>query len=155
MRLRSDRRYRLPLTPGEVWARVSSVDEYPSWWPWLRAFDGADLVAGAMWSCEVRPPLPYSVRFVLTVGETVPERSVAATVRGDIVGTAMIEIEPQVDGSEVHLVADLGPDNRALRMMSVAARPLVRFGHDWVLDTAARQFARVPGTLPTPLRRSG
>ena len=140
MRLRSDRRYRLPLTPGEVWERISSVEHYPLWWPWLRTFDGADLAAGAVWACEVRPPLPYSVRFDLTVDETVPGRSVAASVRGDIVGTATIAIRATGTGSEVHLVADLGPDNRALRVMSLAARPLVRFGHDWVLDTAARQF---------------
>lgn len=140
MRLRSDRRYRLPLTPSEVWARISTVEQYPRWWPWLRAFDGTDLTAGAVWSCEVRPPLPYSVRFALTVDEAVPERSVAATVRGDIVGTATIRIERIGAGSDVHLIADLGPDNRALRVMSFTARPLVRLGHDWVLDTAARQF---------------
>jgi hypothetical protein len=36
----------------------------------------------------------------------------------------------------------LGPDNQTLRTLSVAARPLVRFGHNWVLDTAAEQFRR-------------
>lgn len=150
MRLRSDRRYRLPLTPIEVWDRISAVEQYPSWWPWLRAFDGVDLTAGSVWSCEVRPPLPYAVRFALTVDEAVPGRSVAATVCGDIVGTATIAIAPTDVGSEVHLLADLGPDNRALRVMSFAARPLVRIGHDWVLDTAARQFTERVGERRRP-----
>jgi hypothetical protein len=141
VRLRSDRRYEFAVSPDELWQRLIDVPTYPTWWPWLRDFDGERLAAGEVWRCTVQPPLPYRVRFTVRL-EEVAEHVVAATVAGEIVGTAALTIEPRDDGCAVHLVADLGPDRHALRALSVALRPLVRFGHNWVLDTGARQFAQ-------------
>ena len=51
-------------TPGDLWARIAAVDEFPRMWPWLRSFDGrGGLKSGAHWTCEVAPPMPYVVRF--------------------------------------------------------------------------------------------
>ena len=88
----------------------------------------------------MQPPLPYRVRFTVHLDDVVPVRSVTATVSGEIVGTAALTIAPSGRGSSARLVADLGPEKHALRALSVALRPLVRFGHNWVLDTGARQF---------------
>jgi hypothetical protein len=38
------------------------------------------------------------------------------------------------------LHSSLAPGNAALRLVSRFAAPIARFGHDWVLDTGARQF---------------
>ena len=124
----------------ELWSRLQDVDSYPQWWPWLREFDGTDLVAGAAWHCTVQPPLPYRVRFVVHLDTVDPPHTVAASVTGEIVGTARLTTAAAGDGSALRLVADLGPQRQALRLMSAAFRPLVRFGHDWILDTGARQF---------------
>ena len=45
------------------------------------------------------------------------------------------------DGCEIRLRSELGPDSRVLRVVAATARPLVNFGHNWVLDTGAQQFA--------------
>jgi hypothetical protein len=140
VQLRSDRRYEFAITPVQLWERILAVDEYPTWWPWLRHFDGQALTAGDVWRCTVQPPLPYAVRFTVRIDEVEPARTVAATVGGDVRGTARLLIEPDHAGCTARLIADLGPDKHALRALSVAARPLVRFGHNWVLDTGARQF---------------
>jgi hypothetical protein len=50
-------------------------------------------------------------------------------------------IAPIGEGCTVHLVSELVPDNRLLRAAALVARPIVRFGHDWILDTGASQFA--------------
>jgi hypothetical protein len=34
----------------------------------------------------------------------------------------------------------VAPGNTALAVVSRFAAPIARFGHDWVLDSAARQF---------------
>ena len=141
VRLRSDRHYRFDLAPDLFWERLTDVATYPQWWPWLRDFDGTTLATGAVWRCTVQPPLPYRVRFEVHLDEVVPERVVGATVTGEIVGTAGLTITPVDGGCTARLVADLGPDRLALRALSLAFRPLVRFGHNWVLDTGARQFA--------------
>jgi hypothetical protein len=140
VRLRSDRHYSFDLAPHELWTRMSDVPTYPVWWPWLREFDGTRLAAGEVWNCSVQPPLPYRVRFAVHLDAVREHESVMATVSGEIVGSASLTIAPAAGGSTARLVADLGPDRHALRALSVALRPLVRFGHNWVLDTGAKQF---------------
>jgi hypothetical protein len=43
--------------------------------------------------------------------------------------------------AEIYLVAALSPSRRWLKALSVLARPVARFGHEWILDTGARQFS--------------
>jgi hypothetical protein len=150
MMLRSDRSYGFDLTPDELWSRVGQLVEYTEWWPWLAHFDGVMLETGQRWKCTVQPPLPYAVRFTVAIGRIIPARSVAATITGDVVGTAALTIEPTSRGCQARIVAELGPEKQALRTLSVAARPIVRFGHNWVLDSAARQFREraVPADRP-------
>ena len=47
-------------------------------------------------------------------------------------------IDPDTD--ELRLTAALSPGSPAFRVLATLARPLVTRGHDWVLDTGARQF---------------
>ena len=132
--------YDLPVGRDEVWGRICTVDDYRSWWPWLRRFDAEALAAGAEWSCEVQPPLPYLVRFRVAI-ERVDEPSlVHALVLGDVVGDATLELEETEEGCRAVLHSALAPGNAALRLVSRFASPLARFGHDWVLDSGARQF---------------
>jgi hypothetical protein len=142
VRVRSDRRYRFDVSPEGLWERISDVDEFCRWWPWLRGFEADELCAGEAWDCTVQPPLPYLLRFTIALEEVVPPRLVTACVTGDIVGDARLEVGAQDAGCVVRLQSDLAPGNRYLRAVASVARPLVRYGHDWVLDTGARQFSR-------------
>jgi hypothetical protein len=97
---------------------------------------------GEVWSCTVQPPLPYAVQFRVTIAEVDPGAKVAATIDGDIAGSAELRLSGAPSGSSrLRLVADLGPRKRSMQALSIVARPLVTFGHHWVLDTGARQFA--------------
>jgi uncharacterized protein YndB with AHSA1/START domain len=142
MQVRSDRVYRFDVPPEDLWRRLGDVGSYRSWWPWLRRFDAAALEPGASWECAVQPPLPYVLRFTIVLDEVVEERRVGATIDGDISGTACIDIGRAGGGTELRLRSSLAPANRYLRTVARVARPVVRFGHDWVLDTGARQFRR-------------
>ena len=132
------------LTDDELWERMSQVEDYRTWWPWLRRFEpGPGLVHGAVWSCEVEPPLPYVVRFVVHVDRV--ERhgatsAVWASVSGDIRGTALLTLAPENAGTRATLVSRLAPSHPLLRGFGRVARPLVERGHDWVLDQGQQQF---------------
>ena len=141
MRVMTDRRYFFAFGRDEFWQRISHVGDFPTWWPWLRTFDGVRMGTGDVWSCAVHPPAPYVVRFEILLDEVVPETSIAARISGDIVGRAELSIDGDGSGCSARLVADLAPAKQSLRIMSVVARPMVRFGHNWVLDTGVRQFA--------------
>ena len=140
MDVRSDRRYRFPVPPEQLWPVLTDVGQYRTWWPWLRSFDGAGFAPGERWSCVVQPPLPYSLRFSIALAEVVPHELAVATIEGDIVGEARLELTSDDDGCEARLRSRLAPSNSVLRAIAAVAAPVARFGHDWVLDTGLRQF---------------
>jgi uncharacterized protein YndB with AHSA1/START domain len=132
--------YELPLPREQAWNLISDVSNYPKWWPWLRVFDAAALAPGEEWRCEVQPPVPYLVRFRVVIEEVETAVRVRARVIGDVVGGATLGIEDTASGCRATLDSSLAPGNTALRMVSRFAGPIARFGHDWVLDSGARQF---------------
>jgi uncharacterized protein YndB with AHSA1/START domain len=138
--IRSDRRYRFRVGRRELWTAISDVERYPGWWPWLRRFEANALALGDTWSCVVQPPLPYAVRFRISIDDLVEGERIGATLAGDIEGTARLHLVDIPTGCEARMTSALAPDHRALRAVALVARPLVRFGHDWVLDTGAAQF---------------
>ncbi len=148
MTVHSDRTLRFDRTPEQVWETIGRVDEYRSWWPWLRRFDAEALREGDRWEATVRPPLPYVLRFAVTLDHARPPSSIRATVSGDIEGHAELSIFPAtdatssdpIDGCDVRLVSALDASNQALRTVARLAPWLARFGHDWVLDTGLGQF---------------
>jgi hypothetical protein len=140
VRISSDRRHVFPVPPAELWRTMARVDQYQEWWPWLRSFDGTDLVVGQTWSAVIQPPLPYRLRFEIHLDEVDAPATARALVTGDIVGTAHIEIGAVPGGSELHLTSELAPARPLLEAMSRLAGPIARFGHRWVLDTGLRQF---------------
>jgi len=140
MEVRTDRSFLLPVPPATLWAHVSRVEHFQEWWPWLRRFEGRALAADQRWGCTVQPPLPYQVRFTIDLHEVEAPVSARGSVSGDIEGWAQLRIGPHGEGSDVRLTAELAPSNGFLRLAGRLAPPIVRFGHDWVLDAAARQF---------------
>ncbi len=138
--VRSDRRFRFDAERAVVWAAVARVDRYQEWWPWLHDFDGAAMREGERWRCVIRPPLPYQLRFDVVLVEVIEHRRVSARLDGDITGWAQLTAVDRGAGCELRLQSALSPANRTLRLVASVARPVVTFGHDWVLDTGAREF---------------
>ena len=142
MHVRSDREYRFDASPAAVWEALGRVDDYRTWWPWLRRFDADGLATGARWTCTIRPPLPYALRLVVGIDDVEPPERITATVTGDIQGDASVDLAPDGDGCVVRLRSSLAPAGQPLRAVARLTPWLARFGHDWVLDTGLRQFRR-------------
>ena len=141
--IRSDRRYRFDVEPDALWQALATPDGFRRIWPWLREFDGERLVAGEVWHCAVRAPLPYTVRFTVHIDDVLPPQSVAATVRGDIAGTARFDVAADGRGSSLRLRSELAPSSKAFALLARLAGPLARRSHDRILDTGAAQFRRL------------
>jgi uncharacterized protein YndB with AHSA1/START domain len=141
-------RYDLPLPRQDVWTLISEVSQYRRWWQWLRAFEARGLVVGDEWRCEVQPPVPYAVRFRVAIEQIEAPVVVRARVSGDVMGEAVLVLRDGNGGCSATLESSLAPGATALRLVSRFAGPVARFGHDWVLDSGARQFiARAVGPL--------
>lgn len=141
MKLVSDRRYDFGVGVEEVWAALADVERYPLLWPWMRHFEARALAVGDHWRCVVHPPLPYSVRVGIRLVDVVDRTRVVAAVDGDVTGSARIDLEVTAGGSAIRLRSTLAPNGRVVGVFATVMRPVVRRGHDWVLDTGAAQFA--------------
>ncbi|HVT75434.1 MAG TPA: hypothetical protein VHD87_00275, partial [Acidimicrobiales bacterium] len=86
---------------AEVWAAMGDVGSYQRWWPWLRAFEARALASGEAWHCTVRPPLPYTVTFIIAFEDVVAERHAHAHVSGDVAGDATLTLDDADDGCVV------------------------------------------------------
>lgn len=148
MEIRSDRHYRYDVASVDVWDALTRVEQYPTWWPWLREFDGVALRAGERWRCVVRPRLPYTVRFEVELTAVVDQHLVRAQISGDIAGRAQLELADHAAGCELVLTSALGATGGMPRVVARYLRPLATMGHDQVLDTGARQFRRVVAAPP-------
>lgn len=142
MEIRSDTTHRFDRPVDEVWDAIGRTSQYRDWWPWLRRLDANGLVTGDAWRCTVQPPLPYTLRFTIVIGDVEPGVRATATVDGDIVGSAALDLGPADGGTELRLSSTLRPENRPLRLVSTLAPWMARFGHDWVINTGLEQFRR-------------
>jgi hypothetical protein len=138
--IRSDRRYHLGAGRDHVWRALTSVERYRGWWPWLEQFDGTVFEAGATWECVVKPPLPYRLRFQITLDEVVEAEAARARVDGDIRGRAELVLTDDQPGCELALRSELEAARGAARTLVRWMPWVASFGHDWVIDTGARQF---------------
>ena len=139
---RFDRSFELAATPDELWRALAQTDRYAEWWSWLRTFDAPGLHEGTVANCVVQAPLPYSLRFAVTVGQVVPNELVDTMVTGDLEGPARLEVMASSGGSTARLVWSLELRDTMLRSFATLARPAMVWAHDRVVASGLRQFER-------------
>jgi uncharacterized protein YndB with AHSA1/START domain len=142
---RFDRAWTFSVAPDELWAVLTRTDEFRRWWPWLRQISGDGLVPGGRSTCVVRAPVPYTLRFTVTVVDLVPGERIEAVVDGDLAGPARLWVAPAAGrggdgGSEVRLAWEMELRRPALRAAARVGRPVMEWGHDWVVGTGVEQF---------------
>jgi carbon monoxide dehydrogenase subunit G len=134
----------LPAPPPAIWAAINEVDAFESWWSWLRELrvDRTPLQSGSVLSGLVVPPIPYRMRLQVALVSCAPPRRIDAEVTGDLVGRAHVELAPDGEGTraEVGWVVEMMP--RAMRLAARLGSPLLRFGHDRVVDMTVTRFRR-------------
>jgi hypothetical protein len=140
-----DRSWDFAVAPEELWAVLQRTDEYTTWWRWLREFEAGELAEGTAARCVVRGPFPYSLNFTVNVVEIVPSQLVRTEVTGDLAGPARLEVQPDAAGCTARLVWEVEACSPILRELARWARPLMEWGHGWVVDNGVRQFRRVHG----------
>lgn len=139
---RFDRTWTFAVSPDELWRVLTRTEDFRRWWPWLREFSGDGLVPGGRSTCVVRAPVPYTLRFTVAVRELVPARLVDTVVAGDLAGPARLEIRAgeDGDGSVARLAWEMELCRPMLRGAARFGRPVMEWGHDWVVTTGVEQF---------------
>lgn len=143
--------FRFSVPPELVWDAIERTDEFERRWGWLDEFrlDGARLESGAVLLGVVSPPLPYHMRVRVELEDCVRPSSIEAAVHGDLEGRASLRLLPQQAPEESEASATIVSVDWRIEMMQrpmrIAARvgyPLLRWGHDRVVDATVSGFRR-------------
>jgi hypothetical protein len=139
-----DSTYTFPVPVADLWATMVQVDCFPSWWSWLQEFsvEGRALERGTVLHGVVVPPLPYRMRLDVIIDECVPERCIAALVHGDLEGRARITFDGADGETRAHATWTVEMMQRPMRMAARIAHPLLRWGHDRVVEATVERFRR-------------
>jgi carbon monoxide dehydrogenase subunit G len=137
-------RFGFPVPPEQVWSALEQVDRFERWWGWLSELrvEGSGLVAGTVLHGVVAPPVPYRMRLRVVLVACDRPRSIEALVQGDLVGHARLELTPEGDGSRVSVAWTVEMMRPAMRVAARVGGPLLRWGHDRVVDATVAGFRR-------------
>jgi hypothetical protein len=142
-----------PVAPHQMWAISERFDLFESWWPWLADFRADDdgLVNGNVLHGTVIPPVPYRLRLDVRLQRCQRPRLIEATIYGDIRGRAVVRLEAAADGTRAAVAWSLQMHSAPLQVAARVAYPLMRWGHDRVVEAAVAEFRRraLPDTAPT------
>ena len=136
--------FTLPAPVEHVWATIGRFDLYPRWWSWLHDFDvdGNALEPGTVLHGIVAPPLPYRMRLDVVLDRLIPEQLIAALVHGDLEGVAHLTFERDGNQTEVKASWTIEMMQQPMRVAARIAHPLLRWGHDRVVDATVDSFRR-------------
>jgi carbon monoxide dehydrogenase subunit G len=136
--------FTFPVPPQDVWNAIGRLDQFERWWGWLDEFqvDGSGLDCGSVLSGVVSPPVPYRIGVEVHLERCEPCRLIDAFVRGDLEGDAHLRLDPYHGGSLAHVDWSLEMRQAPMRMAALIAYPLLRWGHDRVVDLTVSSFRR-------------
>lgn len=136
--------FRFAAPPDVVWASIERTNDFERWWSWLGDFrlDGPGLQAGSILVGVVTPPLPYRMRIQVVLAKCVKPESIDAAVHGDLEGTAHLTLASEGDGTLATAEWTIEMMQRSMRLAGRVAHPLLRWGHDRVVDATVAGFRR-------------
>jgi Polyketide cyclase / dehydrase and lipid transport len=147
------RRVDLFASPQVVWSVLEDLEYWAGSSPWLACLtvDDPGLRAGATVRATITTPLPFQVRFRLDLEEWVPTRLVVAGVHGDLEGQARLALNPEGNHTCVDLSWRVEMTSPPMRAMARVAHPLLRWGHDMVVQAAIGALTARVSALQGPL----
>lgn len=131
-------------SPSQCWAVLERAlrDRSPSWWPALHvAAVPAELRIGDEVVLEVRSPLGYRLRVVLTITELRRPWAIAASSIGDLAGRGRLDLVEAPTGTVLTWLWQVEPTRRWMRVAGVVLRPAFAAAHAVVMRRGGRGFA--------------
>ena len=127
-----------------MWDAIEQFEQFEQWWPWLQQFrlEGEGLRAGSVLHGVVAPPLPYRMRVRVEITHCCRPRTIDADIHGDLEGVGSVALRPVDSGARVEAAWTVEMKQRPMRLASQVAHPLLRWGHDRVVDITVARFRR-------------
>ncbi|ANP53940.1 uncharacterized protein YndB with AHSA1/START domain [Streptomyces griseochromogenes] len=130
----------LPAPPATVYAVLERPEDYPRWWPQVRAVTRLDDTTGVL---TIRSVLPYEMSFTARTTRHDPAAGILeVALSGDIDGWARWTVTAGGAGTLARFdqVVDVGKP--LLRRLAVPGRPLFRANHRLMMAAGRRGLLR-------------
>ena len=139
-----DRSFGFDVERATMWDALHRTERYETWWEWMRDLNvhGRPLSPGTRFSFAVVAPIPFSMRLTVEVTDVVPERSVSASIHGDLSGIATMRFEDAPEGCRAHISWRVELRQKAMRAAALVAHPVLAWGQEWAVGAALRGFNR-------------
>jgi len=133
-----------PVPPEALWSAIEDMSGFEGWWGWLSEFqlEGEGLRAGSVLRGVVSPPVPYRMTVRVELERCDQLRLIEASVHGDLEGPARLVLEPHPEGTRADVSWRIEMTQRRMRLAALLTGPLLRWGHDRVVETTVRAFRR-------------
>jgi len=130
------------LPPEALWSAIERSERFEGWWAWLRELrmEGAGLEDGAVLHGVVSPPVPYVMRIDVVLERCTWPTRIDAHVLGDLRGPAWLTFEPRDAGTRAEVGWTIEMMQRPMRAAARLAHPLLRWGHDRVVEATVSGF---------------
>lgn len=130
----------LPAPPAAVYAALERPEDYPRWWPQVRAVTRLDPGAGVI---TVRSVLPYGITFTVRQTRRDPAAGVLeVAMAGDIEGWARWTVTAEGTGTLARYDQVVGVTKPLLRRLAVPGRPVFRANHRLMMRAGRRGLLR-------------
>jgi hypothetical protein len=133
-----------PLSPEELWSEFERIERFEAFLSWLSDFrlEGDGLRSGSMMYGVITPPLPFRMRLRVELVDCERPSLIVAAVHGDLEGDARLLLSPRPGGTRVTASWTVEMMQRPMRLAARVAYPLLRWGHDRVVEMTVRGFRR-------------
>ncbi|WBO67495.1 SRPBCC family protein [Streptomyces camelliae] len=130
----------LPAPPAAVYAVLERPEDYPRWWPQVRAVTRLDDSTGVI---TIRSVLPYAMSFTARETRHDPDAGVLEiTMSGDIEGWARWTLTADGSGTLARYDQVVHVNKPLLRWLAVPGRPVFRANHRLMMRSGRRGLMR-------------
>ena len=121
---------------------MERFDLFESWWTWLTDFraDEPTFADGNVLHAVIAPPALHRLRVEARLRRCEKPRLIEGTIEGDISGPAVLRFSEIPGGTCVKVTWSVTMRSPSLRVAARVAYPLMRSGHDYLIDLAVSRF---------------
>jgi len=126
----------LPAPPATVYDLLEQAEDYPRWWPQVRAVDRLDDTTGVI---RIRATLPYDLVFTAREVRRDPAAGILEiAMTGDLDGWARWTLTPAGSGTLARYDQEVDVTKPLMRLLAVPGRPLFRANHALMMRAGQR-----------------
>jgi len=139
-------RWTIGAPPASVWALLSTPEDWPQWWRYVRAVtllrSGADDGLGAQRRFVWGSPLGYGLGLDITTTRVVGQSELEGHAGGDLDGVGTWRLAAREHGTQVSYRWEVDLRKRWMRIAAPLLAPLFAWNHHRVMRAGARGMAR-------------